>query len=76
MKKLNNLLLIAMLMLMSAGAWAQGAIMGTVTDNNGEALVGVSIGAAGTGKSTRFHCPMVPTGSILCTPVTSQFPER
>jgi iron complex outermembrane receptor protein len=52
MKKLNNLLLIAMLMLMSAGAWAQGAIMGTVTDNNGEALVGVSIGAAGTGKST------------------------
>ncbi|HAD13647.1 MAG TPA: ferric enterobactin receptor [Saprospirales bacterium] len=52
MKKLNNLLFLAMLMLMSAGAWAQGAIMGTVTDNNGEALVGVSIGAAGTGKST------------------------
>lgn len=52
MKKLNNLLLIAMLMLMSATTWAQGTLMGTVTDDNGEALVGVSIGAVGTGKST------------------------
>ncbi|MBL7806883.1 MAG: TonB-dependent receptor plug domain-containing protein, partial [Saprospiraceae bacterium] len=52
MKKLNNLLLIAMLMLVSAATWAQGALMGTVTDDSGEALVGVSIGAVGTGKST------------------------
>lgn len=52
MKKLNNLLILAILLLFSAGAWAQGAVMGAVTDNNGEALVGVSIGAAGTGKST------------------------
>ncbi len=52
MKQFNNLALVAFLLLFSSGAWAQGTVQGKVTDSNGEALIGASIGAAGTGKST------------------------
>jgi iron complex outermembrane receptor protein len=40
------------MLFISASAWAQGAVQGTVTDSDGDALIGVSIGAVGTGKST------------------------
>ncbi len=52
MKQLNNLALVALFMLISAISWAQGIVSGMVSDADGDALVGVSIGAAGTGKST------------------------
>jgi iron complex outermembrane recepter protein len=53
MKQFNKTALVALLfLLVSAGAWAQGTVQGTVTDADGDALIGVSIGAAGTGKST------------------------
>lgn len=52
MKQLNTLALVAIMLLIGASAWAQSALQGTVTDGNGDALVGASVGAIGTGKST------------------------
>ncbi|MBC7774082.1 MAG: TonB-dependent receptor, partial [Phycisphaerae bacterium] len=52
MKQINNLALVVLLLLFSATVWAQSTLEGKVSDNNGEALVGASVGAAGTGKST------------------------
>lgn len=52
MKQLNLLAFLAILLLFGANASAQGTVQGTVTDSNGEALVGASVGAAGSGRST------------------------
>lgn len=52
MKQLHNLALVAILLLFGASAWAQGSVQGTITDSNGDPLVGASVGAVGTGKST------------------------
>lgn len=68
MKQLHNLALVAILLLFGASAWAQGSVQGTITDSNGEALVGASVGAVGTGKSTstdvsgKYSLPL-PNGS-------------
>lgn len=52
MKQLNSLALVAIMLLLGSSAWAQGTVQGTVSDSNGDPLVGASVGAAGTGKST------------------------
>ncbi len=52
MKQFNNLAFVAFLLLLSSSAWAQGTVQGKVTDSNGDALIGASVGAVGTGKST------------------------
>ncbi|MFN0035567.1 MAG: TonB-dependent receptor [Saprospiraceae bacterium] len=52
MKHIHTLALVAIMLLLGAGASAQGTVQGTVTDSNGDALVGASVGAVGTGKST------------------------
>ncbi|MBP6810374.1 MAG: TonB-dependent receptor [Saprospiraceae bacterium] len=52
MKQFNTLAYIAILLFFGTSAWAQGTVQGKVTDSNGDALIGVSIGAVGTGKST------------------------
>ncbi|MDO8366236.1 MAG: TonB-dependent receptor [Saprospiraceae bacterium] len=52
MKQFNTLALVAILFLFGASASAQGTVQGSVTGFDGDALIGVSIGAAGTGKST------------------------
>ncbi|MFN0173608.1 MAG: TonB-dependent receptor [Saprospiraceae bacterium] len=52
MKQLNTLAYIAILLLFGTSAWAQGTVQGKVTDSNGDALIGVSVGAVGIGKST------------------------
>jgi len=68
MKQFNTLAYIAILLLFGTSAWAQGSVQGKVTDSNGEALIGVSVGAVGTGKSTstdtdgKYSLPL-PNGS-------------
>lgn len=52
MKSLNKLALFVATFLLSVPLWGQGTVRGTVRDNNGEALVGASVGAVGTGRST------------------------
>lgn len=52
MKLLNTLGLFFALLLLGVSATAQGTLQGSVTDSNGDPLVGASVGAAGTGKST------------------------
>jgi iron complex outermembrane receptor protein len=52
MKQINKLALVALLLLIGASAWAQGSVQGMVKDANGDPLIGASVGAAGTGKST------------------------
>ncbi|MFN0213429.1 MAG: TonB-dependent receptor [Saprospiraceae bacterium] len=52
MKQLNNLALIAIFLLFSATVWAQGTLQGSISNESGDPLVGVSVGAAGTGKGT------------------------
>jgi iron complex outermembrane receptor protein len=68
MKQFNKLALVALLLLIGASAWAQGSVQGMVKDANGDPLIGASVGAAGTGKSTatdingKYSLPL-PNGS-------------
>jgi iron complex outermembrane recepter protein len=52
MKQINKLALVALLLLIGSSVWAQGSVQGMVKDANGDPLIGASVGAAGTGKST------------------------
>jgi len=52
MKQLNTLALVAALFLVATVAWSQNTLQGSVTDGDGAALVGASVGALNTGKST------------------------
>jgi len=51
MKQFSTLTLVGILLLLGAGAWAQGTVKGKITDSNGEPLIGASVGVAGTGRS-------------------------
>jgi len=51
MKQLNYLALVAIMLLLGWNATAQGVVQGTVTDAQGEALIGVTIRAVDIGKT-------------------------
>lgn len=53
MKQLNSLALLAMLLFLGTGVFAQSTVQGKVSDYNGEALVGASVGVSGTDRSAR-----------------------
>ena len=66
----GRVLTLAMLLVMTTVAWAQQRITGTVTDQKGEALVGVSVKQAGTTNGTTTNVNgqftlTVPQGSNL-----------
>jgi iron complex outermembrane recepter protein len=52
MKQFFTLALVATLSFLYTSAFAQGNLKGTVKDAAGEALIGASVGASGTGRST------------------------
>lgn len=52
MKQFNPLAFVATLLLVSTMAWSQNTLQGTITDESGDVLVGASVGALNTGKST------------------------
>ncbi len=52
MKQFFTLALVATMSLLYSSAFAQGTLKGTVKDAAGEALIGASVGAKGTGRST------------------------
>ncbi|CAH1001457.1 TonB-dependent receptor P26 [Neolewinella maritima] len=70
MKRLHHLGLLAVLLLLSMGTWAQQTITGTVRGDQGEALVGVSILVRGSGSGTvtdldGFYSLTVQEGDVL-----------
>ena len=62
-----------LLMVISHGAWAQNTVRGTVTDGNGEALVGVTVLVKGTSNGVITDIDGAYSISVQSTPATLVF---